>query len=155
GLNVDEDRAREELRYITSLPGVMGMKFTRDGTPVLHVRLSHLRNGHRYDMGDMEITFSPRLGNSVVAMVLTRTSMSGNAPLYWGSIRRRDDGAMEGEFCHGSRSEELRLLFNRGDFSQFVHLIMNTLDGINQGHGSNLRDTFTEIPEGCVWRPRV
>lgn len=147
----DEDDAREQLQYITSLPGIMGIRFERyDGidVPVLHVRASTLYGERLYDVGDFEIMFRETHDtSSVVPVTQTRASTTRYNTLYY------HPGGGYNWFCFGQRGGELQGLFRRGDYGQFVQIAINTINSINRGDQPYIPDYYRPIPLNATWRP--
>jgi len=151
GDDFDEDDAREQLQYITSLPGIMGVRFERyDGldVPILHVRASTLYRDEHYDVGDFEIMFRETHDtSSVVPVTLTRSSTTRYNALYY------HPGGAYNWFCFGQRGSELQGLFRRGDYGQFVQIAINTINSINRGDQRYIPDYYRRIPLDATWRP--
>lgn len=151
----DEDDAREQLRYITSLPGVMGVRFERYNgldVPVLHVRASTLYMGERYDVGDFEIMFRETYDTpSVVPVTQTRSAAGRHNTLYYHPVRFAGSGY--NWFCFGRRGSELQDLFRHGDYGQFAQIAINTINSINTGDQPYIRDYYPAIPLDATWRP--
>jgi hypothetical protein len=151
----NEDDAREQLRYITSLPGIMGVRFERYNgidVPVLHVRASTLHRGRHYDVGDFEIMFrETRDTSSVVPVTLTRPSQSRYNTMYYHPDRRGYAGY--NWFCFGQRGRELQGLFQEGEYGQFVQIALNTINWINTGDQPYIPEYYNEIPLDASWKP--
>lgn len=157
---IDERAVLQELRYIKGLPGVMGVRFNEYGIPVFHIRTSHVLENRRYDLGDFEVALTeegcldPR---GVVSIHQTRSSRGRREHLFFHAERgTRADGAAEGWFCFGGRSSDLTRLFRRGEFGQMMHLLVNTMNGVNRDYRRHdtLNDYYREIPMNAVWRTR-
>lgn len=157
---VNEEAVLEEFRYITRLPGVMGTKFDREGIPVVHVRTSHELGGRRYDMGDFEVSFTRDTENgderSVLRIVQTRKAKH-EQHLYFHENYRNHEGTIAGWFCLGHRADEVSRYFVRGQYGLMMHLLINTMNGINDGarYHENLIQYYTEIPPNAIWRRRL
>lgn len=162
----NEEAAREELRYMTSLPGVMGVKFedvaNRGVVPVFHVRTTMVHQGQRYDMGDYELALCRHHGESAAVIVTrqTRTARSGIGGLYYHSIGY-SYGCWCCErlswFCFGDRARELTQMFEQGDFGTFLHLAINSMNAVNDrdiGYYT-LSEYFVKIDDDAVWKPRA
>lgn len=152
-IEVDPERLKADIEAIAKLPGVMGIKFAKDGTPIIHVRTTHVCDGQRYDFGDFEIHLTTQERNdrrSVVKVRATRIS-KGNDHLYHHGLGRRGEW-----FCFGGRASELERMFRQGDFAQFVHLAINSMNAVNDGsdYKSLLDDFYTRIPMDEVWTPK-
>ncbi len=156
----DEEAAREQLRYITSLKGVMGIQFTAirgKQVPTIHVRTSTVYDGERYDLGDYELMFveydSYDSSAAVIRVNRTRAPMRGQSYYYhpgntYGSARYN-------WFCFGNRAEALRQLFRKGEFGEFVHMAINSLNSINSGDQYNISYDYERIPMNATWTPPV
>lgn len=147
---LDLTAAAQNVRKIASFPGVMGMRFTDDGVPVIHVRTSIVYGGDRYDMGDHEVylreaKYERALG--VVNVHATRRQM-----LY---THNYDDDVSASWFCVGGRADQVRNHFEKGEFPSLVHLLINTMNGVNPGSEYAVRDSFSRIPMDAVWESRL
>lgn len=160
----DEEVAKEELRYMTSLPGVMGIRFEDvDGTglvPVIHVRTTMVYNGQRYDMGDYELVLRPYHDNGAAVIVTRQTRKARRGGIYYhdrGDSYRCSCCVYLSWFCFGDRALELTDMFERGDFGTFLHLAINSMNAINPGDISyyRLEEYFSKIDDDAVWVPRV
>lgn len=151
-----QEQLTNELRYITTrLKGVMGIRFTSDGTPIIHIRTSHVCDGQRYDMGDIQITLIPHTHTEgVVLATLTRRGKS--PPLYWHHFSRDREGET-GFFCFGNRAYQLNELLRQGEFGQLLHLLINGLNAVNDYMDSPemLNDRFERIPMDAEWVPKA
>jgi hypothetical protein len=163
-LEFDEEAAKKELYYMTSLPGVMGVRFENvDGkglVPVVHVRTTMVYNGQRYDLGDYELVFYRHHGESAAVIETRQTRKARSAGMYYhtgpydyrcGCCRYRT------WFCFGNRAAELTELFELGSFSAFLHLAINSLNSINESELSyyDLGSYFVKIDDDAVWMPRT
>lgn len=145
-----QDVAQEFLKILT-LPGVMGLRFAKDGTPIFHVRSSVLRNGHRYDIGDYEIRFRTiSVSEGVVNVHATR----GGSKEYYhpSSYDTRADW-----FCFGGRAQEMSRRFKRAEYASFMNLLINSLNSLNKGDRKRqqLVEAYNEIPVDLVWRTEI
>jgi hypothetical protein len=152
----DEGNARAQLHYMTSLDGVMGVKFLNvngEQIPVFHVRASIVHNEKRYDLGDYEVTLieynEHQGGVAVVRVHQTREPSRYSSGFYYhpeGDGYERHDW-----FCFGTQADELRQLFRKGEFAEFMHLVVNSLGGINTGSRERIPHYFNEIPMDATW----
>lgn len=163
----DEEAARQELRYMTSLPGVMGIRFedvdSKGLVPVVHVRTTMVYNGQRYDMGDYELVFFRHHGESA-AVIETRQTRQANPYNYGGVYYHRTGHAYgctccydRSWFCFGNRARELAHMFEQGDFGTFLHVAINSMNAVNSGDIDDytLKSYFTRIDKNAVWKPYV
>jgi len=163
-LEFDEEAVKKELHYMTSLPGVMGVRFENvDGkglVPVVHVRTTTVYNGQRYDLGDYELVFYRHHGESAAVIETRQTRKARSAGIYYhtgpydyrcGCCRYRT------WFCFGNRAAELTELFELGSFSAFLHFAINSLNSINESELSyyDLGSHFVKIDDDAVWTPRT
>jgi hypothetical protein len=162
GVTFDEGTSREQLRYITSLPGVMGVKFIDDDeigrVPVFHVRATMVYQGMRYDMGDYEIEFRTHTQHAAVVCVnQTRTTRGGHGGPYYHPGSPRGWYASEYRnrswFCFGDRAGDLAQLFQDGNYGEFMHLAINSLNSINAGSEYYIGEYFERIDMDAVWTP--
>lgn len=158
----DEEAIRGQLRYITSLTGVMGVKFTDiDGhrTPVIHIRTSTVYQDKRYDLGDYELMlleYSTYENSAAVVRVdQTRTPMGYGDSFYYHPRSTYYGGTPYNWFCFGNRATELRKLFRMGNFAEFAHMVVNSFNSINNESQYNIPNSFTEIPMDATWTPPV
>ena len=156
-VEVDRQTALAELRYITSLPGVMGMRFTHNGVPVVHVRTSLVLQGRRFDLGDYEIHFvgDSEQSGSIPTMVRTRSPHRGRS-YYWGN-GRMVEGGYEGSFCFGNRHNDISSFFRAGDFGHMLNLMIDSLNSINGGESNidGVAHSLLESPADVLWSMRV
>jgi hypothetical protein len=148
---LDPEAIKSELIYICSLPGVMGMKFSPEGAPIIHVRTSFVYDDEvRYDLGDIEIDFTEGRGK-LFRIALTRESRPERGRLYFHTDNWGGTGA--GLVCFGSRGWEIDELKRSGNFGQFVHLMISTLNSINTGdqRKSKLDGLYRSLPLDAVW----
>jgi len=150
-LNLDLQEVLASLQYIMQLPGLVGIKFDDEGVPILHVRSSHLIQGRRFDFGDYQFRLVPNRYSHQGVIETTRTR--GERGYYW----HPDGYHGEGWFCFGNREAELRNLLKSGSYREFVHLLINTLNSVNERDRSlgGLMDVYREIPVGEVWQNRL
>jgi hypothetical protein len=153
----DEEAALEQLRYITTLPGVMGVRFIDNEPytgkiPVFHVRTSMIYYGERYDMGDYEIEFRARTGAAVVRVNQTREVNRRKGTYYHpgSGCACCDNGNW---FCFGDRATELRKLFERGEYGEFMHIAINTLNSVNSGDLYSVVERLAKIDMDAIWTP--
>lgn len=153
-VEIDLPAVARELRFITmGIPGVMGMKFDTDGTPILHIRTSYEQDGRRYDFGDFEVHLrkSDHSTAGVLRIYRTRETYS----YYWSTYDRLRDGRETGYFCFGGRAGELYSHFERGEFGILVHLLVNSMNSVNKDSRDHVGyGDFPEIPLTSVWRSR-
>jgi len=143
----DPEKAERTLRYIMTLPGVMGIKFNDAGVPVIHVRASHVQDGRRYDFGDYEFTLSP--SNITGEGVLVAKKSRGRHG-FWDHF---DDGRFDGGwFCFGSRATELNGMYRQANYADMMHLLINSINGVNNGYEYHLTERYDEIPVDLVWQ---
>ena len=163
-LELDEEAVKKELRYMTSLPGVMGVRFEnvgRDGlVPVIHVRTTTVHNGRRYDLGDYELVLSRHHGERAGVIETRQTRQARSAGMYYHTTAY-DRGcgccAYRTWFCFGNRADELAEQFDAGNFPAFLHLAINSLNSINERELSyyDLGSYFVGIDDDEVWVPHV
>lgn len=143
---IDAEEAKRTLRYISTLPGVIAIRF--NGTvPVLHVRNSFVRNGKRYDLGDFEINLELAKTHfgTVLRVERTRCPAGGDYTAGW----------HEGSgFCFGSnRSETIEAAFRGGDICHALNLAIGTMNSINRyDEDEVLFGGFAEIPLAATWQ---
>lgn len=163
-LELDEEAVRKELRYMTSLPGVMGVRFEnvgRDGlVPVIHVRTTTVHNGRRYDLGDYELVLSRHHGEQAGVIETRQTRQARSPGLYYhtGSYDRGCGCCVYRTwFCFGNRARELAEQFDAGNFPAFLHLAINSLNSINERELSyyDLGSYFIGIDDDEVWVPHM
>jgi hypothetical protein len=149
---VNLQEVADELRRIIALPGVMGLRFKKNGTPVFHVRASHLYRGRRYDVGDFEVRFK-----------LFEDGDDGALNVYGTRVRRgnfyyhREDSASTSWFCFGNRAQEAQDMFRGGHYAAMMGLLINSMNSINTSDRSvdGLREGYHEIPVDLVWKPAL
>lgn len=149
---VNLQEVADELRRIIALPGVMGLRFKKNGTPVFHVRASHLYRGRRYDVGDFEIRFK-----------LFEEGDQGALNVYGTRVRRGnfyyhpEDRAGTSWFCFGSRAKEAQDMFYGGHYAAMMGLLINSLNSINGSDRSAeaLSEYYHRIPVDLVWKPAL
>lgn len=152
-VEIDHDAVANELKFITALPGVVGMKFNSAGVPVLLVRTSVVVARKRYDLGDFELTFTPN-EESLGVLTTTCTREVEHNP-YWTTFRY--SGGKDGWFCFGGRSGDLLKLFRGGHYGPMVHMMLNSMNHLNADDTSRYTvNRLTPIPLGAVWssKPR-
>ncbi|NCU37477.1 hypothetical protein EOL96_00205 [Candidatus Saccharibacteria bacterium] len=156
----DEDakQAKRQLRFITTgIPGVMGMRFAEDGTPVVHVRSSFAHHGARYDFGDYELYLCPRLdsgqfgGWGVVPVSLTRRPANRWLSPYLALYGREGELDAGSWFCFGGRSPQLARLMQAGNFDHAVNVMVNSLNGVNREDLAFVMQNATQMPIDEVW----
>ncbi len=62
------------------------------------------------------------------------------------------DKPLTGWFCFGRRENEITHLYEGRDIKSFVHLAINTMNGVNQGDEYYFGYLYQEIPMDDVWR---
>lgn len=144
----DEEAAKQDLRFMTSLPGVMGVKFNDNGIPVFHLRTYLELEGSTsiYDMGDFELTLLETSGDGVVKVRKTRSPTLGSSHLYFQAA---------GWFCFGERATELHATFRKGEFGAFLHLALNSMNSVNEGDRERVDSYYSTFPRTEVWMPNV
>lgn len=163
-LELDEEVVKKELRYMTSLPGVMGVRFENVGqdglVPVIHVRTTTVHNGRRYDLGDYELVLSRHHGEQA-GVIETRQTREARSPGLYYHTRPYDRWCgccvYRTWFCFGNRARELAELFDAGNFPSFLHLAINSLNSINERELSyyDLGSYFIGIDDDEVWVPHM
>lgn len=156
-VEIDEDEAKRDLELITTeLPGVMGIRFDNDGTPVVHIRSSFLYRGHRYDLGDLEFWLKANTGSSrgygVMKVMMTRQPANGNYSPYLSIYRDVDSN--ENWFCFGGRSYSMAQILSRGEFGHLLNVTVHSINRMNAGDESYNARRFVEIPLDEVWQNR-
>lgn len=149
---IDRSQAHGDYEYIKSLPGVMGIRFNAEGIPIVHVRTSHVVQGTRFDLGDIELHLTKVGRNDSASVVKIRaTRWHGNGGFYLALAGTGDDW-----FCFGTRASELRELFDKGAIREFLHIAINSLNAINRNDRSTsfLQQLYPEIPMDAVWEDR-
>lgn len=143
---IDQKRAKEMLEYISTLPGVIAIKF--DGTtPVLHVRCSFPYQGRRYDLGDFELYLTSENFHfgTVLKVRRTREPLGGSYESGWHSS--------VGGFCFGNRNEDIMYAFREGDFDDAVTGAIGTMNTIAPDDiGWRGMGRFAEIAPKEVWQ---
>ncbi|MGB4762446.1 MAG: hypothetical protein WBP12_03790 [Candidatus Saccharimonas sp.] len=143
---IDTDEATATLRYITTLPGVIAIRFNGK-VPVLHVRNSFVYARRRYDLGDFEIHL--KLDNLRFGTVLhverTRVPAGGTYESGW----HPGEG-----FCFGrERAELIEHAFRKGDFGHALNLAIGTMNSLSEGHESRVTEGyFAEIAMLNTWQ---
>lgn len=151
GGKIDVEKAKQMLRYISTLPGVIAIKF--DGnTPVLHVRCSFPYRGKRYDLGDFELYLKSedKQFGTVLTVRRTRTPLGGTYERGWHTNQNA--------FCFGSRNEDIMTAFREGAFDDAVTGAIGTMCTIENSYQLEYnRHGFAEIEPSDVWRrkPRM
>lgn len=140
--------SREEIAvmvtYISRLPGVMGLKFDREGIPVIHIRATHARQMLRWDFGDYEFKLMP---NEQYEGVLVLKKTRGVKGFY-----DFDHNSLDW-FCFGDRAPELTGLFNTGNYADLFQLLINTLNSVNEGIKiKQLDEEYDRIHLRAVWK---
>ncbi|MGV9002055.1 MAG: hypothetical protein ACOH18_03845 [Candidatus Saccharimonadaceae bacterium] len=152
-VDIDTDTIRRELWFITHIPGMMGVRFEADGTPVFHLRTSHELDGKRFDMGDYEVKLTRNTFESHAGVVGTKSTRQSGRSAYWHPELGRD-----GWFCFGNRASEIIDHFESNEIGLMLHLIVNGMNAINHhdNYVDQLRRQFPEIPIDAVWvnRPK-
>jgi len=149
----DPEDARRQLRRITALPGVMGVRFIDyygQQVPVFHVRTTIVHDGRRYDMGDHEVRFINHTGYAAVVNVhQTRPPLR---QLYY-----HNDSVYDGEyadwFCFGSRATQLRTWFETGRYDEFMNVAVNCMNLVNPSSTYSIPEHFREIDMDATWKP--
>lgn len=154
---IDLADARRTLRFITHMPGFLGMRFDEDGTAVIHVRTSWVYRGRRYDLGDFELWLRPSRGSNrgygVVPIHATRFPSGGSSTIYFSHYQGRRPGLNEDDwFCFGGRRDELRAMLNDGDFGHFVNVAINCMNSVNNMDKPDHARYLPVIPMEEVWQ---
>lgn len=150
---VDIEEARQTLRFISTSPGVIAIKFDADGTPVLHLRCSFTYRGKRYDLGDYELhlKMENRRWGTVLMVRQTRKPAGGEYTQGW--------HVEYNGFCFGrQRAGQIYSAFVARDFCHAVNLAIGTLNALSEGDEYLVeRGHFAEIPPQAVWvrKPRA
>ncbi len=157
-IDIDIAEAKRDLELITTgLPGVMGMRFERDGTPVVHIRSSWVYKGHRYDLGDYEFSLTKNRGQSsgygVMPVRLTRMTANQRLSPY---LSLYPSDTRENWFCFGGRSTEMHNVLANGEFGHLLNVAIHSINRINDYDRDVCVGRFPEIPLDEVWenRPR-
>lgn len=143
---INQERAKEMLEYISTLPGVIAIKF--DGaTPVLHVRCSFPYQGRRYDLGDFELYLTSENFHfgTVLKVRRTREPLGGSYESGWHTS--------VGGFCFGNRNQDIISAFREGEFDDAVTGAIGTMNTIapeDIGWGGLGR--FAEIKPNDIWK---
>ncbi len=152
---IDIEAATRDLEFITTgIPGVMGMRFDEDGTPVVHIRSSVRGGMRRYDLGDLEIWLRKSNGYNddygVVPINLTRRTALGGAHPHLRIRGSVDDNW----FNFGGHARSLHRLLREGHYGRLVESIVNILNTVYDMW--DVEHKSTEIPLDEVWenRPR-
>jgi cell division protein FtsB len=141
----DDAALAEMLRKISTMPGVIGIRFGRDNVPVVHVRCSFVHQGKRYDLGDYELIFeAANVYGGAMRVQRTRIPAGGDYEAGWHA------GA---GFCFGNRTEPIRSAFLQGDFVHAVNVAIGSMNSISEGDFDYYR--FAEIPLNMVWTRQV
>lgn len=151
---IDEVAIHEQLRYIKSLPGVMGLQFITkhdDKIPVIHVRTSIVYRGERYDMGDYEVILKPSCVTEGVIRVRQTREANRRRGLYYHPASAY--GYDHSWFCFGNRAYDLRQLFMRGEYGEFMHMVVNSLNTFNLHDEFLVPEYGKEIDMDAVWTP--
>lgn len=147
----DQAAARQILEYISTLPGVIAIKFDGDGIPVLHVRNSVVHDGKRYDLGDFELYLRTEYAYFGTTMKVRRTRCPAG-----GSY---DRGWHPGEdrFCFGRTSiVEILDAYRRGDFGHCVNIAIGIMNSLSAGHEYLIEaGQFAEIAMDNVWQRKL
>ena len=137
---VDVEAAKKMLRYISTLRGVVAIKFVGN-TPVLHVRCSFPYKGKRYDMGDFELhlELEHKLFGTVLKVRRTRTPLGGTYEAGWHTSQNG--------FCFGSRDVDIINAWNNGDIGDAVSVAIATMSTIEKPEWElhRARPNFAEI----------
>ncbi|AGL61745.1 hypothetical protein L336_0034 [Candidatus Saccharimonas aalborgensis] len=154
---IDLADARRTLRFITHMPGFLGMRFDEDGTAVIHIRTSWVYRDRRYDLGDFELWLRPNRGNhkgyGVVPIHATRLPSGGRSTTYFNRYASHRPGLNENDwFCFGGRSGELGNMLNDGDFGHFVNIAVNCMNSVNNADKPGHAHHLPVIPMEEVWR---
>lgn len=126
--DVERDEARRVLEYISTLSGVIAVKFDTDGIPVLHVRNSVVHNNKRYDLGDFELYLRPEDAAFGTTMKVRRTRCpaGGSYEQGWHPTQNR--------FCFGGTSvTEILDAYRRGDFGHCVNIAIGIMNSVSNG----------------------
>lgn len=124
----DEAAARKVLEYISTLPGVIAIKFDHAGMPVLHVRNSVVHDGKRYDLGDFELYLHPEEAYFGTTMKVRRTRCPAGGTYEQGWHSGQD------RFCFGRTSiVEILEAYRRGDFGHCVNIAIGIMNSLSNG----------------------
>ncbi len=153
---IDQDKLVEELKYIITLPGVMGIKFDANGVPVVHIRTMIVHAGRKYYMGDFEVTLhEPRPDFAgVLAIRQTKSADEREHGREHKHLYFHRDFSYDW-FCFGSRREDLRELFRLGDMGALLHLMINTMNAVNDYQEGYISEYYPEIPLDYVYRNTI
>ncbi|MFZ1802143.1 MAG: hypothetical protein WAW62_04225 [Candidatus Saccharimonas aalborgensis] len=154
---IDLADARRTLRFITHMPGFLGMRFDEDGTAVIHVRTSWVYRDQRYDLGDFELWLRPNRsihgGYGVVPIHATRLPSGDRSTTYFNRYASHRPGLNENDwFCFGGRSGVLNSILNDGDFGHFVNVAVNCMNSVNNVDERDHARYLPVIPMEEVWR---
>ena len=147
----DQAVARQILEYISTLPGVIAIKFDGDGIPVLHVRNSVVHDGKRYDLGDFELYLRTEDAYFGTTMKVRRTRCpaGGSYNQGWHPDANR--------FCFGRTSiVEILDAYRRGDFGHCVNIAIGIMNSLSAGHEYLIEEgQFAEIAMDNVWQRKL
>ncbi len=152
----EQNEALKQLAFITTgVPGVMGMRFSDDGTPVVHVRTSNVQEGKRYDLGDVELHFKPynnyaQYNDLGVLQYHVTRHPNPDYPAPYTHMYGGRGFDPSNWFCFGSRSSQINSLMNTGVFDHAFNIMVNCLNSLNRSHRDYARYA-TQIPLDEVW----
>lgn len=151
GATVDIEEARTTLEYISTLPGVIAIKFDGDGIPVLHVRNSFVHRGKRYDLGDFELTLRTQEAGFGTTMKVRRTRCPAGGSYDRGWHPNQD------AFCFGGTTiSEILGAFRGGDFGHAVNVALGIMNSLSTGDEYLVEyGQFAEIDLDAVWKRNV
>lgn len=144
---IDQDKLVKELQYIITLPGVMGIKFDDNGAPVVHIRTMMIHAGRKHYMGDFEVTLHEPRPDFAGVLAIRQTSAGKH--LYFHREYSYD------WFCFGNRGEDLRELFRLGEMGGLLHLMINTMNAVNDYQEGYIPEYYPEIPLDYVYRNTI
>lgn len=147
----DQAVARQILEYISTLPGVIAIKFDGYGTPILHLRNSVVHDGKRYDLGDFELYLRTEDAYFGTTMKVRRTRCpaGGSYDKGWHPDANR--------FCFGRTSiDEILDAYRRGDFGHCVNIAIGIMNSLSQGDEYRIEEgRFAEIAMDNVWQRKL
>ena len=147
----DRAAARQTLEYISTLPGVIAIKFDGYGTPILHLRNSVVHDGKRYDLGDFELYLRTEDAYFGTTMKVRRTRCpaGGSYDRGWHPDANR--------FCFGRTSiVEILDAYRRGDFGHCVNIAIGIMNSLSAGHEYLIEEgQFAEIAMDNVWQRKL
>lgn len=151
GTTIDIEEARTTLEYISTLPGVIAIKFDGDGIPVLHLRNSVVHDGKRYDLGDFELYLRTEDAYFGTTMKVRRTRCPAGGSYDQGWHPEAD------RFCFGRTSiVEILDAYRRGDFGHCVNIAIGIMNSLSAGHEYLIEaGQFAEIAIDNVWQRKL